>query len=284
MTGQLVLALLEGTTSGLLVALTSVGLALAFGILRIVNVAHGAFFMLGAVLAWGITTATGSFLLALSLAPVSVMLIAAVMDRLVLRPVRYASGPTIVATLGLLYVLEQLTLALYGPEARAVAAPLAGTVELPWFGYSIYKLAVGAVSAFLLLGTWVVVTRTSLGLRMRATQQDPEIAQAFGVPVYRIYSLTFATSAGLAAVAGVLVVPLQQAHYLMGLDALLVSFMAVVLGGLGRIGGTVAASFLIGWTDGIVSIFFTPTLARIVASLIVAFVLVARGGGLFEGS
>jgi branched-chain amino acid transport system permease protein len=282
-TGQVVLALLEGTVSGLLLALTALGLSLVFGVMRIVNVAHGEFFMLGAVLAWVVTAATGSFLAAVLAAPLLVAGIAAVADRLVLRPIRYLPDATIVATIGLLYILQQLTLGLYGPEARAVAPPLAGVVEFPWFGYSRYKLAAAALAALLLLGTWRLVGTTTLGLYMRATQQDPEMAQAFGVPVHRVYSAAFALGAALAAVAGVLVVPVQQAHYLMGLDALLLSFMVVIIGGLGRLGGTVAAAFLVGLVDGVVSIFFTPTLARIVASLLVAGVLVVRAGGLFGG-
>ncbi|MDR7482880.1 MAG: branched-chain amino acid ABC transporter permease [Armatimonadota bacterium] len=279
--GQVALALLEGTVSGFLLALTAVGLSLVFGVMRIVNVAHGEFFMLGAVLAWVVTAATGSFLAAVLAAPLLVAGIAVVADRVVLRPIRYLPDATIVATIGLLYILQQLTLGLYGPEARAVPPPLAGVVEFPWFGYSRYKLAAAVLAGLLLLATWRLVGTTTLGLYMRATQQDPETAQAFGVPVHRIYSATFALGAALAAVAGVLVVPVQQAHYLMGLDALLLSFMVVTIGGLGHLGGTAAAAFLVGLVDGIVSIVFTPTLARIVASLLVAGVLVVRAGGLF---
>lgn len=281
MTGQLALALLEGTVSSLLLALTAVGLSLTFGVMRIVNIAHGEFFMLGAVLAWAITAATGSFLVAVVVAPLGVAGLAVLIDALALRPVRYAPDATIVITLGWLYILQQLTLLLYGPEARAVAPPLLGTVSLPWFGYSRYKLLVAAVAACLLVGVWWLVRGTTLGLLMRATQQDAEIAQAFAVPVPRVYRGAFALGAALAAVAGVLVVPVQQAHYLMGLDALLLSFMVVILGGLGNLRGTLAASFVIGYLDAGVSIFFTPTLARLLASLLVALALVVRGGGLF---
>ncbi len=279
--GQLTLALLDGTVSGLLLALTVAGFALSFGILRIVNVAHGEFFMLGAVLAWVVVTATGSFPLALVLAPATVVALAAGIDQCVLRPLRYAPQPTVVATLGVLYILQQLTLVFYGPEARGVAPPLGARVEFPWFGYSGYKLAIAGLSAALLGGLGLLLRRTDLGLVMRATQQDPEMATAFGVPVERVYTAVFALSAALAAIAGVLVVPVQQAHYLMGLDALLLSFVVVILGGLGSLAGTVLASLLVGWMDGIVSVFFTPTLARLLATLVVALVLVARRGGIW---
>jgi branched-chain amino acid transport system permease protein len=283
--GQLFLALLEGVVSGLVLALTALGLSLVFGVMRIVNVAHGEFYMLGAVAAWYVATATGSFAVAMVAAPLVAGAVALAADRLVLRPIKYAPEATIVATIGLLYIFQQAVLSLYGPYARTIAAPVYFRLDLPWFGYSGYKLVVAGLAALLLAATWLLVTRTRLGLYMRATQQDRDVAQAFGVPVERIYAAAFALGAVLAALAGVLVLPIQQAHYLMGLDALLLSFIVVIIGGLGSLRGTLAAAFLIGIVDGVVSVFFTPTLARMVASVLVALVLVLRTEGLFgEGA
>jgi len=281
--GRLVLALLEGVVTGCVLALTALGLSLIFGVMRIVNVTHGEFFMLGAVVAWSVASATSSFGLALLAAPAAAGGVALLANRLLLRPVRYEPHATIVATVGLLYILQQTVLSLYGPYARTVAPPFYARIDLPWFGYSAYKLAVAGVAAALLWLTWRFVSRTTLGLYMRATQQDPEIAHAFGVPIYRIYAAAFALGAALAGIAGALVTPIQPAHYLMGLDALLASFAVVIVGGLGNLGGTLAAAFLIGLSDGLVSVFFSPTLARIVSTLLVAFVLVFRPGGLFGG-
>jgi branched-chain amino acid transport system permease protein len=279
--GHLFLALLEGTVSGLVYALTALGLSLVFGVMRIVNVAHGEFFMLGAVIAWYFSTMLGGFGVALVGAAVAVGAIAVLTERLVLRRIAYQPESTIVATIGLLYILQQLVLTLYGPYARPVPAPVYFRVDFPWFGYSGYKLVVAAIAALLIGATWLALTRTTLGLYMRATQQDREMAQAFGVPVERVYTLAFAAGAALAAVAGALIVPVQQAHYLMGLDALLTSFMVVIVGGLGSLAGTLAAALLIGLVDGGVSVFFSPTLAKIVATVAVALVLVVRTGGLF---
>jgi branched-chain amino acid transport system permease protein len=279
--GHLLLALLEGSVEGSVLALTALGLSLVFGVMRIVNVAHGEFFMLGAVIAWYFSTALGSFPVALVAAPLIVAGAAVVVDRLVLRRVDYEPQGTIVATIGVLYIIQQLVLTIYGPYARPVAPPFDFRVDLPWFGYSGYKLVVAGVSGVLLWMAWLLVSRTTLGLYMRATQQDREMAQAFGVPVDRIYPIVFGLGAGLAAVAGALVVPVQQAHYLMGLEALLMSFIVVVIGGLGSLTGTLVAAFLIGLSDGVVSVFFSPTLAKIVATLLVAFVLVLRKGGIF---
>lgn len=274
-------AVVQGILLGGFYALFAAGLSLVFGVMRIVNVAHGEFFMLGAVVAWYASSLTGSFYTALLVAPIIVGAVALVAERFILRPIEYAPEATIVATIGLLYILQQLVLSVYGPFARPVIAPVYFRVLFPGFGYSGYKLVVAGLAAGLLMLLWLVVGRTRLGLYMRATQQDREIAQAFGVPVDRIYGAAFALGAMLAAVAGVLIVPVQQAHYLMGLDALLLSFMAVIIGGVGSLTGTLIAALLIGLVDGVMSVFFSPTLAKVVASLLVAFVLVLRPGGLF---
>jgi branched-chain amino acid transport system permease protein len=285
---HLFLALLEGTVSAFVLALTALGLSLVFGVMRIVNVAHGEFFMLGAVLAWAFTSllpdqpAVG-FLLALIGSPLVVGGIAVAADRLVLRRLNYAPEATIVATIGLLYIIQQLVLTFYGPNARPVVPPVQFRVLFPWFGYSGYKLVVVAASAALLLATWYTLMRTRIGLVMRATQFDRETAQTFGIPVGRVYALIFALGAMLAAIAGVLVVPIQQAHYLMGLDPLLLSFIVVIIGGLGSLRGTLVAAFVIGISDGVISVFFSATLAKIIATLLVALVLVFRPAGLFGG-
>jgi len=278
---HLFLALLEGTVGALTLALTALGLSLVFGVMRIVNVAHGEFFMLGAVVTWYVSTTTGSYLLALGAAPLVVGAIAVLADRLVLRRIGYNPESTIVATIGLLYILQQLVLTTYGPYARPVTAPIYFRVDTPWFGYSGYKLVVAVGAALLLAATWIALGRTRLGLYMRATQQDREIAQAFAVPVNRVYTVAFGLGAGLAAVAGALIVPIQQAHYLMGQDALLLSFVVVILGGLGSLRGTLVAALIVGLSDGVISVLFSPTLAKIVATLLVALVLAFRGRGLF---
>jgi branched-chain amino acid transport system permease protein len=218
---------------------------------------------------------------ALVLSPLVVAAIAFVAERLVLSRLKYEPEATIVATIGLLYIIQQLALTFYGPEARPVEAPFHYRMQLPWFGYSAYKLAVIGFSIVMMLATWFVLTRTKIGLVMRATQFDRETAQAFGIPVGRVYAGVFALGAGLAAVAAVLIVPIQQAHYLMGHDPLLLSFIVVIIGGLGSLRGTVLAAVLIGLSDGIISMFFSPTLAKMLATLAVAMILVFRPQGLF---
>ncbi|TPE53164.1 branched-chain amino acid ABC transporter permease [Amaricoccus solimangrovi] len=282
----LLLAALEGLTSAAVLALTAAGLSLVFGVMRVVNVAHGEFFMLGAVIAWFVTAHVGGppwlgFLLALALSPLVVGAIAAAADRLVLKRLNYDPEATIVATIGLLYLLQQAALSFYGPDARPVPAPFDWRVRFPWFGYSGYKLFVIAAAGALLCGLWLLMARTRFGLVMRATQYDPRTAQAFGIDTDRVYAGVFALGAGLAAAAAVLIAPISQAHYLMGGDPLLLSFVVVIIGGLGSLRGTLAAALLIGVGEGMVSVFFSPTLAKILATLAVALVLVFRPEGLF---
>ncbi|MGB3243389.1 MAG: branched-chain amino acid ABC transporter permease [Sulfitobacter sp.] len=298
---HLLLATLEGAVGAAVLALTALGLSLVFGVMRVVNVAHGEFFMLGAIIAWYVATSIAGhpalgFVAALVIAPVIAGLVAALVDRLILKPVEYDPEATIVGTIGVLYILQQTALMTYGPEARPVEAPFSHRIALPWFewgenGFTMfypwglstnsYKLFVIVAAIAILCAFWLVMSRTKLGLIMRATQLDRETALAFGIPVQRVYSIVFGLGAGLAALAAVLIVPIQQAHYLMGHDPLLLSFIVVIIGGLGSIRGTVVAALLIGMSDGIISVFLSPTLSKIIATLLVALVLVFRPQGLY---
>ncbi len=297
----LFIASLEGAITAAVLALTAVGLSIVFGIMRVVNVAHGEFYMLGAVFAWWITNLIGGhpavgFVAAVIITPVLVGVLAVIADHLILRKIDYDPERTIVATIGLLYVIQQTTLMTFGPEARPVEAPFNKRIALPWIEYgeqglaliwpwglstTTYKLAVIVAAIFILLMLWLLMTRTRIGLIMRATQLDREMATAHGIPVNKVYALVFGLGAGLAALGAVLIVPIQQAHYLMGADPLLLSFIVVIIGGLGSVVGTIVAALFIGLSDGIISVFFTPTLAKIIATLAVAFVLVFRPQGMF---
>ena len=283
---HLFLALLEGTVAAAVLALSALGLSLVFGVMRVVNVAHGEFFMLGAMLAWWTAKIVPGgpltdFLAALIAAPLAVGALAFLTERLLLRRINYDPEATIVATIGLLFVIQQLALSVFGADAKPVAAPFTYRIVFPWFGYSGYKLFVVVASAVILLAVWWVLARTRFGLIMRVTQFDRETATAFGIPVHKVYSVVFVAGAALVAIAAVLIVPIQQAHYLMGLDPLLMSFIVVIVGGLGSIKGSVIAALIIGMADGIVSVLFSPTLASILATLLVALVLVVRPRGLY---
>lgn len=298
---HLLLAVLEGAVGAAVLALTALGLSLVFGVMRVVNVAHGEFYMLGAIVAWFVANLIGGhpavgFLGALIVAPLVAGIIAVLVDQLILKRVSYDPEATIVGTIGVLYILQQTALMTFGPEARPVEPPFSHRIALPWFewgenGFEMfypwglsttsYKLFVIFAATTILTAFWLILSRSRYGLIMRATQLDRETALAFGIPVQRVYSIVFGIGAGLAALAAVLVVPIQQAHYLMGHDPLLLSFIVVIIGGLGSVRGTVLAALLIGMSDGIISVFLSPTLSKIIATLLVALVLVFRPQGLY---
>jgi branched-chain amino acid transport system permease protein len=285
----LLLALLEGSVGAAVLALTALGLSLVFGVMRIINIAHGEFVMLGAIIAWWCSAQLMGgdpllgFAVALVLAPVIIGATAVAMDWLVLKRINYDPERTIVATMGVLFIIQQSVLMLYGPDARPVEPPIYFRIEFPWFGYSGYKLIVVALAVALIGATWWWLSRSRIGLYMRATRLDAETAQAFGVPVRRVYAVAFALGAILAGLSGVLIAPMRQAHYLMGADPLLLSFIVVIVGGLGNLKGTLIAATLIGMGEGMISVMFSPTLSKIIATLLVAMVLVVRPAGLSSG-
>ena len=282
----LLFASLEGLVHAAVLSLIALGLSLVFGVMRIVNVAHGEFFMLGAILTWWVSNfvmgnpALG-FLLALLIVPLVVGIIAMFSDLLILRHLKYDPEVTIIATIGILYIIQQFALMTFGPDARPVEQPFNIRLDLYWFGFSAYKFFVIFSAIILLFCVWLVMAKTKFGLILRATQLDSEIAQAYGIPISTVYSLVFGIGAAIAAVGAVLIVPIQQAHYLMGGEPLLLAFIVVIIGGLGSLKGTVAAAILIGISDGIISVFFSPNLAKILAILLVVVVLLIRPNGLF---
>ena len=283
----LLFASLEGLVHAAVLSLIALGLSLVFGVMRIVNVAHGEFFMLGAILTWWVSNfvmgnpALG-FLLALLIVPLVVGIIAMFSDLLILRHLKYDPEVTIIATIGILYIIQQFALMTFGPDARPVEQPFNIRLDLYWFGFSAYKFFVIFSAIILLFCVWLVMAKTKYGLILRATQLDSEIAQAYGIPISTVYSLVFGVGAAIAAVGAVLIVPIQQAHYLMGGEPLLLAFIVVIIGGLGSLKGTVVAAMLIGISDGIISVFFSPNLAKILAILLVVVVLLIRPNGLFR--
>ena len=282
----LLFASLEGLVHAAVLSLIALGLSLVFGVMRIVNVAHGEFFMLGAIITWWVSSIVSGnpaigFLLALLVVPIIVGMTAVLSDWLILRHLKYDPEATIIATIGILYIIQQFALMTFGPDAKPVEQPFNIRLDLYWFGFSAYKFFVIFSAIILLLAIWLVMSKTKIGLILRATQLDSETAQAFGIPISRVYNIVFGLGAAIAAVGAVLIVPIQQAHYLMGGEPLLLAFIVVIIGGLGSLKGTVAAAILIGMSDGIISVFFSPNIAKILATLLVVVVLIIKPNGLF---
>jgi branched-chain amino acid transport system permease protein len=270
------LALLDGLASGLILALVALGLSLAFGVMKIVNLAHGEFYMLGAVVCFLAARSGLGFWAGVLIAPLAVGLLALAVDLALLRRLEYRLSPTIVATFGLLLVLQQAALAIIGPAPRSVDPPLSLQLVFQGFSYSGYKILAAASATAVALGAWGLVALSDTGLRMRAVQQNRSLAEALGIDSGRLMTLGLMLSGALAGLAGALTAPVRQVHFLMGLDALVWSFLVVVLGGVGRIWGTVAAAVGLGILESLAALFFAPTLSRVVSMLVVLAYLAAR--------
>jgi branched-chain amino acid transport system permease protein len=282
---DLVIALaINGLVWGLIVALIALGLSIIFGLLDIINVAHGDFFLVGTVLGLAIAASTGSFWLALILVPILGLLLGAVVERVVIRPtIRFASL-TIVTTFGLSMILQESVRALYGPQPRRMPAPIQGTVHLFAIDYEVYRIVAAAFASVCLLAFFLFLKRTKLGTWIRAVRHDRETATALGINVTAVAAFTFALGTSLALLGGAIAAPITTVEFRTGVDILPVCFMAVVIGGLGNLTGTVAAAVLLAVMEGLVTSVADPTTARIVSLALMSAVLLFRPHGLFAGA
>lgn len=278
---RIIFSLTNGIVWALVIALIALGLSFIFGLMEIINVAHGELYMLGAVLSWYGIILFGNFWLGVIMASLIVGILGIVLERVTLRPVEGRPAHTVIVTIGLSYILQQIVLATFGGWPQKMPDPFPVTVQFLDVKYPGYRLLVAGLSAFALVGVWLFLHRTSIGLWVRAAMQDKEMASAMGIPVSRVYMITFSIGAMLAALGGALAAPIVQVFYLMGLDILCVSFIVVIIGGLGSLKGTFVASLIIIPLEGILTILLTPTEARIASLIAMAAVLLVRPKGLF---
>jgi branched-chain amino acid transport system permease protein len=278
----LILAM-NGLIWGLIIALIALGLSIIFGLLDIINIAHGDFFMIGTVLAWTVLMQTGSFWPAFILVPLAGFVIGAVIQRIVIQPIRNAAALSIVATFGLSLILQEGVRMTFGPTPRRILAPIPGTVQIFGVAYDIYRLFAAAVARVAIAAFFVFLHRTKLGTWMRAVRHDRDTAIAMGIPANRVYMVTFALGFALAALGGVVAAPITTVDFRAGVDILPFCFMAVIIGGLGNLPGTAAAAILLAFLEGILSSFANPTYARIASLVLMSAVLLLRPQGLFRG-
>jgi branched-chain amino acid transport system permease protein len=272
---------INGLVWGLVVALIALGLALIFGVMGIVNMAHGDLYMAGAVLAFFLGPLLGDFWLGLLLVPFAIALIAAPIERYVLRPYEGHPAATMIATVGISFILQQLALAFYGGIPKKMDPPWAASFSLLGVDYPGYRLLVAAVSVAILFGVWLFLYRSSLGILIRASIEDRQMAQAMGINTSRVLVFTFVLGCVLAAVAGVLAAPLTQVSYLMGTDAALLSFIVVIIGGLGSLAGAVVAALAICSMEGVLSAVLTPVQSKAAIFFLMVIILMLRPRGLF---
>ncbi len=278
--GQLLLGLVNGS----FYAMLSLGLAVIFGLLGIVNFAHGALYMIGAYVAWiGMEKFGINYWFSLLLAPLVVGAIGVVIERTLLKHL-YKIDPIygLLLTFGLALIAEGVFRDQFGVSGQSYSVPdaLSGSTNLGFMVLPNYRAWVVFASLAVCLGTWFVIERTRLGAYLRAGTENPALVQAFGINVPVMVLLTYGAGAGLAALAGVLAAPVIQITPLMGSNLIIIVFAVVVIGGMGSILGSILTGLVLGLVEGLTKVFY-PEASSIVVFVIMAIVLMIRPAGLF---
>lgn len=278
--GQIMIGLINGS----FYALLSLGLAVIFGMLRVINFAHGAQYMLGAFFAWMLLAWAGiGFWGALILAPLLVGLVAAILERLLIRrtyQLDHLYG--LLLTFGIALILEGGFRHVFGSTGNSYPTPpaLTGALNLGFMFLPTYRGFVILASLVVCLAVWLLVERTKFGSYLRAATESPKLVQVFGINVPLLMMLTYALGAGLAGLAGVLAAPMYQVSPLMGQNMIIVVFAVVVIGGMGSILGAIATGYILGLVEGLTRLFY-PEASATVIFLVMAIVLLIRPAGLF---
>ena len=278
--GQLLIGLINGS----FYALLSLGLAIIFGMLRVINFAHGALYMLGAFTAYLLLAYAGiGYWPALVLAPLIVGLFGALVERLCLRRL-YRIDPLygLLFTFGMALTIEGTFRYLYGSSGQPYAVPteLAGAKNIGFMFLPVYRGWVVIASLVVCIGTWLLIEKTKLGAYLRAATENSTLVQVFGVNVPVLLTLTYGFGVALAAFAGVLAAPIYQVSPLMGSNMIIIVFAVVVVGGMGSIMGAIVTGYMLGIAEGLTKVFY-PEASNIVIFVIMAIVLLLRPAGLF---
>ena len=279
----LLLQLVTGIALGALYALLAIGLSLIFGMLNVVNFAHGAFYMVGAFLGVYFLGLTGSFWFSLILTPLAVGAIGLVTERFLVRPL-YGRGIDypLLLTFGLSYVMIEAMRVLFGIEGVPTSTPsqLRGAVDLGFGFFPLYRLFLIGATAVVILGLWLFIEKTRYGLIIRAGSRDPEIVRVLGIDVSRIWLIVFGIGTAIAGLSGILAAPTRAVNPEMGIPILAESFVVTVVGGMGSLPGAVVAGLLVGIVFSMTSL-FAPDFAELSIFVLMAVVLLVRPQGLF---
>ena len=281
---EFLIQLLNGVQYGLLLFLLASGLTLIFGIMGVINLAHGSFYMLGAYLAWWLTRQTGSLWLAIPAGIAIAALIGMAMEKfLFARLYKRDHLDQVLLTYGLILIFEELRSILFGDDVQGVAVPalFAGSIPLTeQLSYPVYRLFVSAACLGVAALLYFVIQKTRLGMRVRAGNSNREMAQSLGVNIDRLFMLIFAFGVVLAALAGMLAAPLSSVYPGMGGQILILCFVVVVVGGIGSIKGAFVGALLIGLVDTLGKIAL-PEWSGAMIYLVMAAILIWRPTGLF---
>lgn len=279
----LMLQLLTGLALGAVYALLAIGLSLIFGMLTVVNFAHGAFFMVGAFLGVYFLTVTGSFWFSLVLTPIAVGSIGLLCERFLVRPL-YGRGIDypLLLTFGLSYVLVEAMRVIFGIEGLPTSTPaeLRGVVNVGFGMFPLYRLFLIAATAVVVLALWLFIEKTRYGLIIRAGSRDNEIVRVLGIDIAKIWLLVFGLGTAIAGLSGLLAAPTRAVNPEMGIPVLAESFVVTVVGGMGSLVGAVVAGMLVGVVFSMTSL-FAPEYAELSIFVLMAVVLLVRPQGLF---
>src|SRR4051812_42581427 len=279
---QIVVQAINGIVNGMILALVASGLTLIFGIMDVVNFAHGELFMLGAYTGVLTLAATGNFWVALLAACVVIAVLGAIIQAVALRPL-LGRDPlyTILATFGISLILQNWAFYKFGPVARRIQEPFTGNFPLFYLTYPWYRIVIAVLSAGIIGGLWLFMKYGKYGIWIRATTQDRIMASAMGIPVPLVHTVVFAIGAAMAAASGVLWGPMVGVNHAMGIDWTLKAFVVVVVGGMGNLGGSILAAIFISLLESFASIWVSPAQAVIVSFVALILTLLFRPTGLF---
>jgi branched-subunit amino acid ABC-type transport system permease component len=279
---QILIQTVNGIVSGMILALVASGLTLIFGIMDVINFAHGDLVMLGAFVGATTLATTGSFWLAFVTAALVIAVFGALLQMTTLRPL-LGRDPltTILATFGISLVLQKYALWQWGPSARKIQEPITGQFALFYLQYPWYRIATAVFAGAIIGALWLFLRRGKYGIWIRATTQDRIMASAMGIPVPRVHTLVFGIGAAMAAASGVLFGPLGGVTQTMGFDFTLRAFIVVVVGGMGNLGGSILASIFVSLLEAYASLIVSPAQAVIASFVALILTLLLRPTGLF---
>ncbi|MBN9407793.1 MAG: branched-chain amino acid ABC transporter permease [Burkholderiales bacterium] len=277
--------LLNSVQYGLLLFMLAAGLTLIFGIMGVVNLAHGSFYMLGAYLAWSLSERTGNLAIAIALGVVLSVLFGLVLERLLFRHFYHRDHlDQVLLTFGLIYIFEELRSILWGDDVHAAEVPALLSASIPLtdtLSYPVYRLFMSGVCIVLAIGLWLLISRTRLGMKIRAGAFNREMTESLGINIQLIHAVVFALGVALATVAGMVAAPVSSVYPNMGSQVLIMCFVVVVIGGIGSVRGALVAALLVGLVDTFGKVLL-PQVASMLVYVLMAAVLLWKPEGLFK--
>jgi branched-subunit amino acid ABC-type transport system permease component len=279
---QILVQTLHGLVTGMVLAMVASGLTLIFGIMDVVNFAHGDLLMLGAFTGATVLGVTGSFWLALLAAAIAIAVLGVLLQMTTLRPL-IGRDPltTILATFGISLVIQKYALWQWGPSVRRITEPVPGHFTLFHLEYPWYRVATAVLAGMIIAALWLFLKYGKYGIWIRATTQDRVMAQAMGIPVPLVHTAVFAIGSAMAAASGVLFGPFAGVTQTMGFDFTLRAFIVVVVGGMGNLGGSILASLFVSLVEAYAAIVVSPAQAVIVSFVVLVLTMLFRPTGLF---